>query len=123
MRFLTNENIARSVVVGLQAAGHDCVSVKEVMAGATDTEVLSLAMAEARILVTFDKDFGELAFRSRLPASCGVVLFRITPLGREQDVKRVLETLESRDDWSGAFWTITDERMRRRPLPPAGEFA
>jgi predicted nuclease of predicted toxin-antitoxin system len=75
------------------------------------------AVAEGRILVTFDKDFGELAFRSRLPATCGVVLFRITQRGREEDIRRVLETLQSRDDWSGAFWTVTDKRLRRRPLP------
>lgn len=77
-------------------------------------------MAEARVLVTFDKDFGELAFRSDLPAACGVALFRINPRGREADAERVINTLESRDDWGGAFWTITDQRIRRRPLPQRG---
>jgi hypothetical protein len=81
---------------------------------------LARAVAEARVLVTFDKDFGELAFRSRLPASCGVILFRITPRGRDADIQRVLDTLASRDDWGGAFWTITDQRIRRRPLPDIG---
>ena len=69
--------------------------------------------------MTFDKDFAALAFRSNLPATCGVVLFRITPRGREEDAQRIFQTLRGRDDWSGAFWTVTDRRIRRRPLPRA----
>lgn len=44
----------------------------------SDTQVLACAQAEGRVLVTFDKDFGELAFHSGLPASSGVALFRIS---------------------------------------------
>ena len=117
MRFLTDENIPRSVVTRLREAGHDCLSAKESMIGAADADILARATDETRILVTFDKDFGELAFRSRLPASCGVVLFRITQRGRDEDIQLVLDALQSRSDWSGAFWTVTDQRIRRRPLP------
>ena len=120
MRFLADENIARSIVAGLRQAGHDVLSVKESMIGLPDDQILVRAMAEARIVVTFDKDFGELAFRSRLPATCGVVLFRITQRGREKDTARVLDTLKSRDDWRGAFWTVSDDRIRRRALPSTG---
>jgi predicted nuclease of predicted toxin-antitoxin system len=119
MRFLTNENVALSVVDGLRQVGNDVLSAKESMRGQPDTDILARAMAESRVLVTFDKDFGELAFRSRLPASCGVVLFRITQRGRPEDVQRVLDALKGRDDWSGAFWTVTDTRIRRRSLPAA----
>lgn len=117
MRFLANENIALSVVARLRDAGHDVLSAKESMKGRPDRDVLARAVAESRVLITFDKDFGELAFRSHLPASCGVVLFRITQRGRVQDTQRVVETLQSRSDWSGAFWTVTDQRIRRRSLP------
>jgi predicted nuclease of predicted toxin-antitoxin system len=87
------------------------------MIGNPDPPILARAMSEQRILVTFDKDFGELAFRSRLPASCGVILFRFTQRGRQQDITRVVNTLQSRDDWAGAFWTVTDRGIRRRALP------
>jgi predicted nuclease of predicted toxin-antitoxin system len=118
MRFLANENIGRSVVARLRQAGHDVLSARESMRGKPDHEVLARAAAEERVLLTFDKDFGEFAFRSRLPAKCRVVLFRITQRGREQDAERLLQALKSRDDWSGAFWTVSDQRMRRRSLPP-----
>ena len=119
MRLLTNENVPPTAVRRLRAVGYDVLSVMESMPGSPDVAVLARAVAENRVLVTFDKDFGELAFRSRLPATCGVILFRITPRGREQDAERVCQTLQSRDDWAGAFWTVTDRRIRRRPLPTA----
>jgi len=118
MRFLANENIARSVVTGLRHAGHDVLWARESLKGQADHLVLARAASDGRVLLTFDKDFGELAFRAGLPADCGVVLFRITQRGRELDARRVLQTLSSREDWSAAFWTVTDWRLRRRSLPP-----
>ena len=117
MRFLANENIPPTAIRRLRDAGHDVLSARESMRGQSDHAILARAISDHRVLVTFDKDFGELAFRSRLPATCGVILFRIAQRGRESHITRVVEALQSRDDWSGAFWTITDRRIRRRPLP------
>ena len=47
------------------------------MPGAADDVILQRSQAEGRLVVTFDKDFGELAFRWGLPATCGVALFRL----------------------------------------------
>jgi predicted nuclease of predicted toxin-antitoxin system len=76
MRFLVNENVTATVIRGLRDRGHDVLSVKESMRSEKDEAVLARAQADQRVVVTHDKDFGELAFRSKLPASCGVVLFR-----------------------------------------------
>lgn len=92
-------------------------SVKEMMRGASDREVLARAQAEERLVVTFDKDFGELAFRSRLPATSGVILFRLSGPSPEVDNARALAALESGLDWSGNFAVVTDDRIRLRPLP------
>src|SRR5437762_1420769 len=101
MRFLANENIPPSAIQRLRESGHDIMSVKETMTGDADPAILARAVAEQRVLVTFDKDFGELAFRSRLPATCGVILLRFRQRGREQDSARVVATLQGRDDWPG----------------------
>ena len=77
MRFLANENFPLDAVEVLRQNGHDVVWIRVESPGISDPEVLSRAQAENRILLTFDKDFGELAFRSKLPASVGVILFRI----------------------------------------------
>ncbi len=112
MHLLANENIAHSVIRRLRELGHDVLSVKESMIGAEDRAVLARAVMEQRVLLTFDKDFGELAFRSKLPARCGVILVRITPRGRQHDAHRITEILLGREDWTGAFWVITDLRIR-----------
>ncbi len=117
MRFLANENIPAPVVAALRAAGHDVLWVKERMPGATDREVLEHAEAEACPVVTFDKDFGELAVRRGLPASSGVVLFRLHGSSPDADNARAVAALTSRTDWAGHFAVVTNDRVRLRPLP------
>lgn len=67
MRILANENITGSVIEELRQRGHDVLAVKESMRGEQDDVILARAQAEERILITQDKDFGELAFRSHWP--------------------------------------------------------
>lgn len=67
MRLLANENIPLASVATLRRAAHDVVSVMERSPGFPDEEVLRLAHSEARIILTFDRDYGELVYRHRLP--------------------------------------------------------
>jgi predicted nuclease of predicted toxin-antitoxin system len=117
MRFLVNENVTRTEIYELRQRGHDVLPVKESMRSENDDVILARAQAEQRIVVTLDKDFGELAFRSKLPAECGVILFRLTASDRDRDNAHMLEALESRSDWAGHFSVVTDDRIRVRPLP------
>ena len=77
MRFLANEIFPRAAVKELEAAGHDVVWVRTAAPGTINSDVLAWAVREERTLLTFDKDFGELARASALPTTCGVVLFRM----------------------------------------------
>ncbi|WP_113888926.1 DUF5615 family PIN-like protein [Roseiarcus fermentans] len=58
-RFLADENVSRLVIERISATGHDVVSVATTSPGASDSDLLALAIAENRILVTEDRDFGE----------------------------------------------------------------
>lgn len=116
MRLLVNENVARTVIQQLRTRAHDVLSVKESMRSESDEVILARAQAERRIVVTHDKDFGELTFRSGLTASCGVILFRLAGADPDTDNQRILEALESRTDWEGHFSVVTDDRIRMRPL-------
>ena len=62
MRFLANENFPLDAVEALRQDGHDVPWIRTESPGISDPEVLSHAQAENRILLTFDKDFDELAF-------------------------------------------------------------
>jgi predicted nuclease of predicted toxin-antitoxin system len=86
--------------------------------GITDQDVLARSLKDARVLLTFDKDFGELAWRSGLPASCGIVLFRLPALGPMGVGKVIADVLMARDDWPGHFSVVEPSRIRMRVLPP-----
>ena len=103
MRLLANENFPRVAVEALRARGHDVAWVRTEIPGAGDEEVIHRAVAENRVLVTFDKDFGELAFRAKLPAKPGIILFRIPPLSPSYVAHIAVTVLESRSDWQGHF--------------------
>jgi predicted nuclease of predicted toxin-antitoxin system len=117
MRFLANENIARDVIVALRAAGHEVAWIREDAPGSADEDVLARAQAELRVLLTFDKDFGELAFSRRLPAACGVILLRFATPSPSAMTTAVLRVIAMRDDWSGHFSVVDDDRIRMTPLP------
>lgn len=123
MRYLADENFPRPVVQALRANGEDVVWAAEEMRAASDEAVLARAQAEGRNVVTFDKDFGELAFKAGLPATCGVVLFRLTGSSPDVDNARALAALAERQDWAGHFAVVQDDRIRMRPLPIARQRA
>jgi predicted nuclease of predicted toxin-antitoxin system len=117
MRIIANENIMATVIRELRNRGHDVLWVKESTPGATDEAVLSLAQSEQRVVLTHDKDFGELAFRFGLLADCGVLLARLSGGSPQTDAGQLIAVLESRDDWQGHFSVISQGRLRMRPLP------
>ncbi len=79
--------------------------------GATDEQVLHAAQADKRILLTLDKDFGELAFRSGLPADCGVILFRLT-LSSPEYIGKIAVAAEHHDRMERSLCGC-----RRKPSP------
>ena len=66
MRLLANENFPLRAVEALRLAGEDVVWVRTESPGISDHDVLARAVSEDRVLITFDKDFGELAVRHGL---------------------------------------------------------
>jgi Domain of unknown function (DUF5615) len=116
MRFPANENFPGSAVAMLQSMGHDVVWVRDATPGISDPEVIAWAARETRILLTFGKDFGELAIGAALPPGCGIVLFRM-PMPKPGDVGRFLaELIAERNDWTGHFSVVEPGRVRMRPL-------
>ena len=105
----------------LTGRGYHVAWIGEDAPGSSDEEVLKRAMEEQRILITFDKDFGELAFKRGLPASCGIILFRTPLLSPGYVVKIVEAVLDSRNNWRGHFSVVEIGRIRMRPIRPASE--
>lgn len=117
MKILANENFPGSAVEALRQHGHDVAWVRTDSPGIADPEVMARAAAETRLLVTFDKDFGELAFRERQFAAAGIVLFRVIPDSPAWIADFATSVLESRSDWAGHFSVVEERRVRMTPLP------
>lgn len=117
MRLLANENIPRLAIDALRAAGHDVAWISERSPSVADDDVLALAVKESRILLTFDKDFGELAFSRGLPADCGVILLRLPPVPTLV-AGQVVRALETGVAAAGKFVVIEPDRVRERPTRP-----
>jgi predicted nuclease of predicted toxin-antitoxin system len=117
MRLCANENVPEDCVIQLRQAGHEVSWLREAAPGSSDADVLIRAWAEKRLLITFDKDFGELVFRHGVKASHGIVLLRIAQTTPRAVAERVTAVLSSRDDWAGHFTVVDDFAVRMRPLP------
>ena len=92
MNFLADESCAGPVVRALRDAGHDVVAIAEVARGATDEQVLGRALNEKRVLITEDRDFGELVY-ARGRSSAGVILVRFDSRARQAKTATVVEAV------------------------------
>lgn len=117
MRFLADESCDVAIVRALRGAGHDVKAVADTMRGATDAAVLDAALLEARLLITEDKDFGELVFAARTPA-IGVLLLRYPSSARSGLPRAVLDVVTARPaEMRGSFVVIGPAGVRVTPLP------
>jgi predicted nuclease of predicted toxin-antitoxin system len=92
VRFLLDESAEARIAAFLTAQGHDATRIgRDYPARLPDEAVLALAHREQRILITYDKDFGELVVREHQPHS-GVILFRFPLDSTAQQKIRALET-------------------------------
>ncbi len=119
MKLLADENVDRPIVVRLRADGHTVIYVLELAPSIPDTEVASFAARESALLLTADKDFGELMFRQRRVTQ-GVVLIRLSGLTAELKAALVASALrEHAAELPGNFAVITPGgvRIRKRAVP------
>ena len=114
MRLVADENINRLVVQHLRSVGHEIVSIAEEHATIPDESVLDIANQTQSILLTSDKDFGELAYRQNL-VHCGIILVRLAGQTTEQKsiiLEKILDT--HGDELSHSFTVITPDQVRIR---------
>jgi predicted nuclease of predicted toxin-antitoxin system len=115
MNILVDENVARQVVERLRQDGHN-VNYTIQGQSISDDVVLDAAYRQRALLVTDDKDFGELIIRQRQQAS-GVILVRLSGLSPVQKAEVVSEVIRERgDNLLHAFTVITLNNVRSRPL-------
>jgi predicted nuclease of predicted toxin-antitoxin system len=114
MNFLADEGVDRQIVDRLRADGHDVYYAAESAPASSDEDLLRRANDRHALLLTVDKDFGELVFRLRR-IHAGVILLRLAGLSFEAKCEHLAAVLgERRDEISGAFTVITPGAVRIR---------
>jgi predicted nuclease of predicted toxin-antitoxin system len=116
-KFLANENMPGEVVEAARLAGHDLAWIVELSPGAHDDAVLATALAQSRVLLTFDKDFDEMAFRQGKTATCGIVLFRPRVRSPAYVTQFVVSVLAQAIAWEGNFAVAQEGKLRVVQLP------
>ncbi len=118
MRFLVDECFPKRLVEGLVERGHDVVWVSDVCRSADDTTVLATANAQGRIIVTEDKDYGDLTVRDGHPA-VGIVLANAEsfPGGLAEAIDALVVQIDGMGErLVGALTVIEPARIRQRML-------
>ena len=94
-KLLADENIPKETVNLLKEQGVDVISVQDFSSGLSDRDILELANAKGRIVLTFDKDFGQIIFKEKYKSQ-GLILLRFVPESPQQISKRNLQLLATK---------------------------
>ena len=117
MIFLADEGVDKPIVTALRSAGFDVVYILETHPAANDDFILALAHSQKRVLITQDKDFGELVYRLK-QVHYGVILIRLQ--GFSSKVKAEITTsviIKYQSELIGAFTVIQYNGVRiRKPM-------
>ena len=113
MRFLLDENVSPIIGSQLASLGHDVLLASAACRAAPDEDVVALAVAQQRILISEDKDFGQLAFRDGLrpPGLVRIVLPRFIPEAKSQ---RLCEAIAAAANLIGGVLVVEPNRTRYR---------
>ncbi len=118
MKFLANENFPLFSVRHLRDKGYNISSISEDSPGTTDHQVLSRAIEENRIILIFDRDYGELVYRLKQTPPLGVVYLRFIPETPAEPGTYLEELIQSKEiALQGNFTVIERTKIRQRPLP------
>jgi predicted nuclease of predicted toxin-antitoxin system len=114
---LADENFPIASVARLRTSGFDVVAISEVARGAPDVDVLRMAREQNRVLITFDRDFGELIYRDLAPVPPGVIYLRVAVSSPEEPAQVITDLLtDSSFELLGRFSVVTGDGVRQRAL-------
>ena len=117
MRLLADENLPQAIIARLRTDGHDVARVQDLSPAVADDQVAVLTRALDRVLMTQDKDFGDLIFRNRVSIEPGVVLLRLGAMPPSDMAARVGSVLPMLPDLTDRLVVVDPRRVRVRWFP------
>jgi len=114
LKLIADESVDFRIIQALREANFEVVAICEASPSITDKEVLQIAITHKALLVTEDKDFGELVFRLQLPHN-GILLIRIED--NSFKISSAVEIIKLHiAELVEKFSVLTKERLRIREL-------
>jgi predicted nuclease of predicted toxin-antitoxin system len=118
MKFLANENVPLASVSLLRQRGIDVTYVAEDCSSETDRAIMRMAQEQGRIIITFDRDYGELIFKQRQPPPAGILFLRFDPDYPTEPGEIIARLIESGTvPLLGKFTVVERDKLRQRPIP------
>lgn len=118
MKFLADQDVWKLTIDQFRKWGHSVITAQELnLSTASDITLLNTARKEHRILITRDKDFGELVFLNQ-EISCGVILLRGQP-GLVVELHKQINNLfenHNEEELSSSFCVVSPDKYRIRHL-------
>ena len=112
MRFLVDECTGPKVAEWLRDQGHQVFSIFDKASGISDDDILATALTDNWILITNDKDFGEMVFRERRPHN-GIIFLRLDDERAANKIEVLQQLLKNYSEkLSGQFVTVTETKVR-----------
>jgi predicted nuclease of predicted toxin-antitoxin system len=116
LKLLTDVGVGKKVDEWLKNSKYDVKTIRDIDPRMSDVEILKIAWSEKRLLITMDKDFGELVYKSKWPHS-GVLLLRLEDERSEVKIKVVEKILENHSSKIiRKFSVFKDDKLRIRKL-------
>lgn len=115
MLFLANENFPNPSVKLLRENGFDVNYILESNRSVTDEKVIEIALTEKRIVLTFDKDYGEIIFRHKIANPPAVIFFRYkgeSPTAAGENLLKLIK--ENRFELENLFTVVARDNVRQR---------
>jgi predicted nuclease of predicted toxin-antitoxin system len=119
MILVADEGIDREIVAQLRKDGHEVFYIAEMLPSVSDSDILDLARKKNSVLITSDKDFGELVYRQGR-IHTGVILLRLAGLRNKHKAILIAAALKEHGSrLSRSFSVISPGLFRTRPENPA----
>jgi predicted nuclease of predicted toxin-antitoxin system len=113
-RFLLDESANYQIAPHLRHLGHDVTAVgQDYPASLKDVDILAIARREQRIVITNDRDFGELVVREAAPHA-GVILLRLGAVTTDELIARLDEVFAQHGHFMGELLIVSRKRVRIR---------
>ena len=114
MKFLANENLPLATIQKLQTSGWDVLSISLDSPSITDEEVMKIAIAENRTIITFDRDYGTLIYKYGYRPPAGVIYLRLQDFTPEEPAEFLLNLINTTTFTFIGLFTVADENNIRQ---------